>query len=61
MFGKKQELTKELEEKLNMAQFQLEHVQMQMNSVQNYTQQMLPHFESQITAQGADKSCKPGI
>ena len=52
MFGKKQELTKELEEKLNMAQFQLEHVQMQMNSVQNYTQQMLPHFESQITAQG---------
>ena len=25
---------------------------MQMNSVQNYTQQMLPHFESQITAQG---------
>ncbi len=35
-----------------MAQFQLEHVQMQMNSVQNYTQQMLPHFESQITAQG---------
>jgi methyl-accepting chemotaxis protein len=52
VFGKKQELTKELEEKLNMAQFQLEHVQMQMNSVQNYTQQMLPHFESQITAQG---------
>ena len=52
MFGKKQELTRELEEKLNMAQFQLEHVQMQMNSVQNYTQQMLPHFESQITAQG---------
>lgn len=52
MFGKKQELTKELEEKLNMAQFQLEHVQMQMNSVQNYTQQMLPHFESQIKAQG---------
>ena len=52
MFGKKQELTKELEEKLNMVQFQLEHVQMQMNSVQNYTQQMLPHFESQITAQG---------
>ena len=52
MFGKRQELTKELEEKLNMAQFQLEHVQMQMNSVQNYTQQMLPHFESQITAQG---------
>ncbi len=52
MFGKKQELTRELEEKLNMAQFQLEHVQMQMNSVQNYTQQMLPHFESQIAAQG---------
>lgn len=52
MFGKKQELTRELEEKLNMAQFQLEHVQIQLNSVQNYTQQMLPHFESQITAQG---------
>ena len=52
MFGKKQELTRELEEKLNMTQYQLEDVQMQVSNVQNYTQQMLPHFESQITAQG---------
>ena len=52
MFGKKQELTRELEEKLNMTQYELDHVQMQVSSVQNYTQQMLPHFESQITAQG---------
>lgn len=52
MFGKKQELTKELEEKLNMTRFELENAQVQMNQVQNYTQQMLPHFESQITAQG---------
>lgn len=51
MFGKKQELTRELEEKLNITQFQLEHVQMQLGGVQNYTQQMLPHFESQIAAQ----------
>ena len=52
MFGKKQELTRELEEKLNMTRYQLEDVQMQVSNVQNYTQQMLPHFESQITAQG---------
>ncbi len=52
MFGKKQELTRELEEKLNRTQYQLELAQMQAGSVQNYTQQMLPHFEAQITAQG---------
>lgn len=53
MFGKKQELTRELEEKLNITQYQLDNVQMQLSTVQNYTQQMLPHFEAQITAQGA--------
>jgi len=53
VFGKKQELTRELEEKLNITQYQLENVQMQMSSVQGYTQQMLPHFEAQITAQSA--------
>lgn len=35
-----------------MTRFELENAQVQMNQVQNYTQQMLPHFESQITAQG---------
>ena len=52
MFGKKQELTKELEEQLNITRFELENAQEQMNHVQNYTQQMLPHFEAQIAAQG---------
>ncbi len=52
VFGKKQELTKELEEKLNMTQLQLEDMQMQLGAVQGFTQQMLPHFEAQIIAQG---------
>ena len=51
MFGKKQELTRDLEEKLNMTQFQMEHMQIQLGSVQDFTQQMLPHFEAQISAQ----------
>lgn len=51
MFGKKQELTRELEEKLNITQFQLEKLQSQMGSVQMLTQQVLPHFEAQIVAQ----------
>ena len=37
MFGKKQELTKELEEQLNITRFELENAQEQMNHVQNYT------------------------
>lgn len=51
MFGKKQEFTRELEEKLNITQFQLEKLQTQIHNVQNCTQQILPHFESQIVAQ----------
>lgn len=51
MFGKRQELTRELEEKLNITQFQLEKLQSQISSVQRLTQQILPHFESQIVAQ----------
>ncbi len=51
MFGKRQELTRELEEKLNITQFQMEKLQAQLSSVQQFTQQILPHFESQIVAQ----------
>lgn len=51
MFGKKQELTKELEEKLNTTQYCLENLQTQVGKMQNHTQQMLPLFESQIIAQ----------
>lgn len=51
MFGRRQELTRELEEKLNITQFQLEKLQSQLGSVQQLTQQILPHFESQIMAQ----------
>ena len=35
MFGKKQEFTRELEEKLNITQFQLEKLQTQIHSVLN--------------------------
>lgn len=51
MFGRKQDLTRELEEKLNTAQFRLESLQEQVGLVQGHAQQMLPHFESQIIAQ----------
>lgn len=51
VFGRRQELTRELEEKLNITQFQLEKLQSQLGSVQQLTQQILPHFESQIMAQ----------
>ena len=51
MFGKKQELTKELEEKLNTTQQSLEKLQNQVGRIQRHTQQILPLFESQIIAQ----------
>lgn len=51
MFGKKQEYTKELEEKLNTAQSQLEALQAKLNQVGSSTSQALPFFESQIIAQ----------
>jgi len=51
VFGKKQELTKELEEKLNTAEFELEDLQSKMGTIQKCTQQILPFFESQIVAQ----------
>lgn len=56
MFGKKQELTKELENKLNNTQFELEGLKSRMNRIQGHTQQILPLFETQIIAQsGMDK------
>lgn len=51
VFGRKQDLTRELEEKLNTAQFHLEDMQGQVSQVQGCMQQMLPLFESQIIAQ----------
>ncbi len=51
MFGKKQDSTRELEEKLNIVQMELENAQAKLNNMQNYTQQILPFFESQIIAQ----------
>lgn len=51
MFGKKQEYTKELEQKLNTTQFQMENLQAKIDQVGNNTQQILPYFESQIIAQ----------
>lgn len=51
MFGKKQEYTKELEQKLNTTQSQMETLQAKIDQVGNNTQQILPYFESQIIAQ----------
>ncbi len=51
MFGKKQEYTKELEERLNTAQYQLEDLQNQIKQAASSSQQ-IPHcFEAQIIAQ----------
>ena len=56
MFGKKQELTKELENKLNHTQFELEGLKSRINRIHGHTQQILPLFETQIIAQsGMDK------
>lgn len=56
MFGKRQELTKELENKLNHTQFELEGLKSRINRIHGHTQQILPLFETQIIAQsGMDK------
>jgi len=56
VFGKKQELTKELENKLNHTQFELEGLKSRINRIHGHTQQILPLFETQIIAQsGMDK------
>lgn len=51
MFGKKQEYTKELEEKLNTAQSQLDALQAKLNQAGSNAGQALPFFETQIIAQ----------
>lgn len=51
MFGKKQEYAKELQERINKAETELESCQEKMKQAANGAQQMLPCFESQIIAQ----------
>lgn len=51
MFGKKQEYTKELQDRIDQAESELESMQEKMRRAANGTQQMLPCFESQIVAQ----------
>lgn len=51
MFGKKQEYTKELQDRIDQAESELESMQEKMRQAANGTQQMLPCFESQIVAQ----------
>ncbi len=51
MFGKKQEYTKELQERITKAESELESFQEKMKQAAGSVQQMLPCFESQIIAQ----------
>lgn len=51
MFGKKQEYTKELQERADQAETELASLQEKLRQTANGTQQMLPCFESQIVAQ----------